>query len=430
MTARTECRLCFSKAPLRDVLSLGDIIPVDFVPVGRPVRDPAPLTLCECEGCGLIQLRHMLDRDTLFREYWYESALNPTMVAALRDVVAGVLKRVAFETGDSVIDIGANDGTLLSMYDELWKDDIDVTTIGFDPAHNLSDKATEACDRFENDYFETSTAKLPQAKAITSIAMFYDLDDPRTFVRKIAAVLHHKGVWVMQMTDLVRMLRANAFDNICHEHVCYYSLAIFSNLVNYYGLEVFDVEFNDVNGGSIRAYVGHDGQHEIMPTVKSALEDEAAFLADRALDRFSAMVELAKTAIVDYVISARAEGKTVHVLGASTKGNTLLQYFGLTHVEIEAASDVNPAKEGLRMAGSNVPIISESASIAAKPDMYLVLPWHFIRFFLGTYEQYMKDGGELVVPLPIPTQFRMRAMQDPERSAFTLSERRLVLVHG
>jgi hypothetical protein len=408
MITRSECRLC-GKA-MTDVLSLGDIVPVDFIAPGADVRPALPLTLAQCGECSLVQLRHMFDRDSLFRQYWYLSGLNPTMVDALRDVVEGVKARVALEAGDVVVDIGANDGTLLDLYDES------LHKIGFDPALNLEQSAKASCDLFVNDYFETSDVDLPPAKVITSIAMFYDLDDPRAFLRRIVTSLRKDGIWVMQMTDLVRMLRANAFDNICHEHVCYYSLAVFANLVAEYGLRVFDVEFNDVNGASVRAYIGWNGAHEVNSRVAAALADEAAYLCeDDAIVAFAERVRTGKESLLRFLRSELAAGKVFHAMGASTKGNTLLQFYGLSRAQIHVAAEVSPAKFGLLMAGCDVPIVPQEESLARRPDYYLVLPWHFIDFLARKHEGYMAEGGALIVPLPAPAQYTRDGAQTAVR---------------
>ena len=397
MFARTTCRVC--AAPMRDVLSLGNIVPVDFIKPGETVREALPLTLAQCRGCGLVQLRHQFDVDSLFRQYWYRSAVNPTMVAALKDVVTSVMARVLLEANDVVVDIGANDGTLLDLYDEsLFK-------VGVDPALNLAGAASGACDQFINDYFESPAHKIPKAKVITSIAMFYDLNTPRIFVQKIVETLRPDGIWVMQMTDLVRMLQATAVDNICHEHVCYYSLAVFRDLVADHGLEVFDVEFNDVNGASVRCYIANHGAYPVRPSVAQALAEEADYLGDNAILQFSQRVERSKRAIVRFVRSQIAAGKTIHALGASTKGNTLLQYFGLGRAEIPLAAEVSHQKFGLVMAGSDVPIVSQEESLAQHPDYYLVLPWHFIDFLVGKHQEYLISGGAMIAPLPAPVKY-------------------------
>lgn len=397
---RETCRVCGSA--LRDVLRLGSFAPSDFVTDGT-TESRVPLTLAECGACRLVQLRHTLDRDSLYRNYWYLSGLNPSMVASLRDIVEGVQARVDLREGDVVVDVGANDGTLLSLYRDR------VSKIGFDPAVNLAPAALRACDVFVNDYFETSETVPKDAKVVTSIAMFYDLDDPRKFVERVRQVLHQRGLWVVQMTDLVRMLRANAFDNVCHEHLCYYSLRNFKELVEDHGLEVFDVEFNDVNGGSLRAYVGHKGAHPVQPNVAHALSDEAGYLVEDALDQFGQRVGDAKQKVLDFIAQELAAGRRFHALGASTKGNTLLQYFGLTGKQVEVAAEVNPSKYGLRTVGSNIPIVSQEESLAARPDYYLVLPWHFIEFFLRKHASYIFGGGVLLTPLPDPTLHRYDA---------------------
>jgi len=394
ITTKEHCRVC--SGAMTDVLGLGDIVPVDFIKPGEVVRDAAPLVLAECVDCHLVQLRHTCHRDTLYRQYWYLSGLNASMVASLQDIVDGVLSRIDLKVNDIVIDIGANDGTMISMFPDH------VLKIGFDPARNLAEKASDACDFFYNDYFETADVDLEPARVITSIAMFYDLDDPEVFVQKIAESLRNDGIWIMQMADLVRMLRANAFDNICHEHLCYYPLGVFVDLVERFGLEVFDVETNDVNGASIRCYVGWKGMHPVQAAVNESLADEARYLADGAIAKFAERVETFKRKTVDFIRSERARGKVFHALGASTKGNTLLQYYGLTNQDIVVAAEVNPDKYGLVMAGSNVPIVVQAESLAAKPDYYMVLPWHFIEFFMRKQAAYLEADGMFLTPLPEP----------------------------
>jgi len=401
---REICRVCGS--PLRSVLNLGNFALSDFVQEHvEDVLVPLELVACENFSCQLVQLKHTVDRDKLYRHFWYLSGINPSMVASLRNVVESVEARVELKPGDTVIDIGTNDGTLLTLYSAKTQ----INKIGFDPAENLAAQARLACDLYVNDFFETSAVLLPRAKVITSIAMFYDLDDPRQFLERIRDVLDQDGVWVMQMTDLVRMLKANAFDNICHEHLCYYSLYVFKNLVEQYGLEVFDVEFNDVNGGSLRAYVGFQGVRDVQKSVKSALLDETVYLEHGGLERFRTNVEFVKDRVSQFIRTEKLNGKRFHVLGASTKGNTLLQYFGLTNNEIDFAAEVNESKFGLRTAGSGITIVSQEESISKKPDYYLVLPWHFIDFFRHKFADYMVSGGVLLTPLPVPQVHRFHA---------------------
>jgi len=392
---RTSCRVCGQ--PLSDVLDLGSFAPSDFVRPDEPDPPLVPLCLAECSVCGLVQLRHTVDRDSLYRQYWYHSGLNSSMVESLRDVVRGVQARVELIAGDAVVDVGANDGTLLGLYENPG-----IYRIGFDPAQNLAETARQKCDEFVSDYFESSTYDCPRAKVLSSVAMFYDLDDPRRFVRRVREVLDPKGIWVLQMTDLVRMLRSNAFDNVCHEHLVYYSLWSLCDLLHQEGLTVFDVEFNDVNGGSLRAYAAHRGSRKTEPTVDQALQDEQKYLTPMALADFGKRVNRARARLMVFISQERESGKFFHVLGASTKGNTLLQYYGLTSTDIECAAEVNPAKVGLETAGTRIPIIDQSESLRMLPDYYLVLPWHFMDFFRQRFADYLANGGKLIAPLPTP----------------------------
>ena len=234
--------------------------------------------------------------------------------------------------------------------------------------------------------------------------MFYDLPDPNSFVADIHDILKFDGVWVIQFTDLYSMLKANAFDNICHEHLEYYTLTDIIILLKKYSLEVFDTELNDVNGGSLRMYVGHYGQHKISSSVLYTLVNEASFLRSKAgsIDSFRERIKDIKRKVVSFIREKSKDGKIFHALGASTKGNTLLQYFRLDNELIKYVAEINEDKFGLYTVGSNIEIISEKDSLKMNPDFYLILPWHFEKNFLSNLKGYLNKGGKLVFPLPIP----------------------------
>jgi SAM-dependent methyltransferase len=395
-TTRLTCRACGYE--LQDILSLGDIYLNDFVDEGKEIVS-APLTLTRCTDCNLVQLRDTPDLDRLYRQYWYQSSLNKSMVKALQDVVDSIESKIYLRAGDVVMDIGCNDGTMLSQYrtEGLYK-------IGFDPALNLAEKAKQHCDEFYNTYFGDTAIETPKAKVVTSIAMFYDLEDPHTFIELVKRSMTEDGIWVVQFTDLFSMFMTNAFDTICHEHLEYYSFAVLYGLMADHGLEVFDVSMNNVNGGSIRAYVAHRGQREIMRSVMDQLVIEETYM-DQYEDPFVAFanrIDKIKEDISKFLADARTNNKTVFALGASTKGNTLLQYFGISNEEIPFAAEVNPAKFGKKTVGTNISIISEEEALKKNPDFFLVLPWHFINMLREVHASYLKKGGKLVVPLPEP----------------------------
>lgn len=383
------CRVCGSV--LESFLDLGMIAPSNFVPTG--IDSPRyPLDLCQCVACGLAQLRHTLDLDQSYRRYWYKSGLNQSMVAALVDVIHCALRQVNLAPGDVAVDIGCNDGTLLQMLPP------GVVRVGFDPALNLAATAREACHEFVNDYFSADLYPLAaRAKLITSIAMFYDVPDPSRFVADIARVLSSEGIWVIQMMDFDSMLTQRAFDNICFEHLIYYSLDDLKRLIEPHGLEVFHVSHNSTNGGSLRAMICHKGQRVI-----SQYAGVSVLGLDKRGNRsdFVDAVEFAKQAIRDFIQARVAAGQSVYAMGASTKGNTLLQYFRLDSRLISKAAEVNRDKWGLETVATQIPIADEAECLAEQPDFLLVLPWHFIGDFIRRNQDYLNRGGAFIVPLP------------------------------
>ncbi len=412
VSVRNLCRVCGSKN-LTAILSLGELYVSDFVDDERPgetEKPPLDLVLCNVKdgGCGLLQLRHTVSHEAMYRNYWYRSGMNKTMTDELNGIAAKVEEIVKLKTGDFVIDIGANDGTLLRGFKTAG-----LNKIGYEPARNLGKYNSVGTTKVFNDFFGHSVWQKEfgekKAKAITAIAMFYDLEDPNKFVADVVECLDPEGVFIVQMSYLPLMLSQNAFDNICHEHVEYYSLLSLENLLVRQKLEVFDVETNDVNGGSFRIYMRHKGKGKLInvsagATARvSAMRDEEKKLGlndKKVYGEFVERVEKIKKELCDFIKTEVGKGKKVYVYGASTKGNTLLQYFNLNSQLITAAAERNPDKWGKKTIGTNIPIISEEQARKAKPDYFLVLPWHFIKEFKSREVEFLKQGGKFIVPLP------------------------------
>jgi hypothetical protein len=329
------------------------------------------------------------------------------MTAALQDIANQAGKTVHLEEGDMVIDIGCNDGTLLRSYKTSG-----LTLVGFEPATNLIEFAQVGTTRIVNDYFNIESFQEhfgeSKAKLITSIAMFYDLDEPNEFVDDVARVLDGDGVWILQMSYLPSMLRQNAFDNICHEHLEYYSLSSLEALLNRHGLEVFDAELNDVNGGSFRVYVKHgaykslgnenDSKNRVARLRK--LETDMRLSDRRVYLEFASRVTSLGQNVRQFIEEEHRKGKKVYAYGASTKGNTLLQFWNIDHNTIIAAAERNPDKWGKKTIGTLIPIISEQQARAERPDYFLVLPWHFLDEFIKREHEFLRSGGRFIVPLP------------------------------
>lgn len=412
-----SCRVC-SGADLVEVIDLGQIAVSDFNEGGTPDLSPLTLVMCNpAHGCGFVQQAYSgIDPYRLYGHYWYRSGVNEVMVEALQDIVRSAVKFVDLRSRDVVLDIGCNDGTLLSQYPDL-----DLAKVGFDPALNVSSSVdrTEVelvSDLFSRDlYF--SLPQISRAKIVTSIAMFYDVDDPNQFFGDVAAVLDDDGVWVVQMSYLASMLETAGFDNICHEHVGYYSLAVMERLANRHGLRVVDVELNEVNGGSFRVFLCKSDSavlnrisHAAQARLNTLRDFESrAGVGDLATYKaFDLRVKKVREALIKFIDSEIDDGKTFHVYGASTKGNTLLQYFGLDRRCIDAASERSPEKWGLSTVATGIPIISEDESRKLNPGYYLVLPWHFREHFIRREHHYLSEGGGMVFPLPEPEVVRLR----------------------
>mgnify|MGYP000002788485 CR=1 FL=1 len=409
---RSTCRVC--DGALNPILSLGEHYVSDFLDPSQPDGIQAPLELGLCECCHLLQLKHTVSANKLYQNYWYKSGTNQTMRDALADIANTGEQLIHLQNGDTVLDIGCNDGTLLDAYrtEDLFK-------IGIDPAENMAPFARSVADKVITDFFSADlfrkdpdlVGRLP--RVVTSIAMFYDLEDPRKFVADIKETMHPDGVWIVQMSYLPMMLKTNELGNICHEHLEYYSLHSLEYLLRLYDFEVVDVELNDVNGGSFRTYIRSKSANKdafgdptyrklAMERVQTLWEQEVqmGLHLRQAYEEFAFWVQRVKNDVAKFIADQVNRGKKVYVYGASTKGNTVLQYFGLDHTLITAAAERNPEKWGKVTVGTRIPIISEEEARAANPDYFLVLPWHFIEEFKTREKKYLLSGGRFILPAP------------------------------
>lgn len=404
-----RCRACESHY-LSPVISLGDMYVTNFIDTADQQGPKIPLNLVACDteqgGCGLLQLEHNTAPELMWGDqYWYKSAINPMIRKDLASIAQGVRDRVSLNEGELVLDIGCNDGTLLTNYPQ------EIYRAGFDPSKNVAAEARAKGFDVINNFFNAKDYKgsfgEKKAKAITAISMFYDLDDPNTFLRDIKDCLDSKGVFVVQQNYVATMLSNNAVDNICHEHLEYHSLHSMEKLLARHNLEVFDVEQNGINGGSIRTYIRHAGSRvgensegkrrvEELRHVekKQGLETKAAY------EQFATRVGVQKDKLIRFIEQEQSKGKRFGACGASTRGNTTLQYFGMTPREIEAIADSNPDKWGKKAVGSLIPIVSPEEMKKMNPDYQVVLIWHLFNGLSNTESDFRERGGQFVLPLP------------------------------
>lgn len=400
ITTQTICRSCESKK-LVDIISFGKIYLSDFVKDNtKPAK--APLSLIMCRNCFLLQLKHTTPQSLLYTEhYGYKSGINQTMQNELKEIAGKCLEKIEKPAKDvTVVDIGANDGTLLKSYPKS------VERIGVEPIKKLAKICKEHADVVINDFFnyEAFEKKLGDKKAdiVSAISCFYDMEEPNVFIDDVKKILKDDGILVIQQNYLVKMLTQNAFDNIVHEHLEYYSLLSLQNLLKRHGLEVFDLELRELNGGSFRTYIDYIGKRPISNIVYEQMELEKMISLHRKkiYTDFAKGIRSIKKEVYTFVKDQVKAGKKVYVYGASTRGNTLLQYFDLDNKLIAKAVERNPEKWGKKIASVGIPIISEEQARAEKPDYMLILPWFFKEEFLKREKNYLKNGGHFIFPLP------------------------------
>jgi len=408
----TRCRVCGNPAldPCVDLGAqyLSSIFPTDLSYRAHMQPYPMDMVLCRSEGgrhCGLLQMGHHLDLTEMYRAYPYQSSTNSGMRAVLADVAADGRRAVPLTFGDVVLDIGCNDGTLLSMFADQG-----FTLAGIDAAANIDLVFDDPLLHHARGYFTRARYEslgIGKARLVFSIAMFYHLDDPVTFARDVAACLAPDGTWIIQMAYLPSMLDTNMYDNIVHEHAGYYGLESLQWVMHAADLEIVDASLNDVYGGSYRVFVRHKSAG-VAPT--PGLEALRAAEREKRLDDlstwqgFADRIAQTRDDLVAELARLRKAGRTTWVYGASTKGNTILQYCGLGRAELPFAADSNPFKIGKYLIGSDVPIVDEATLRAAKPDVLLALPYSFVDGFMAREADLVAQGTTFLVPLPVVKQ--------------------------
>ncbi len=410
LTYRKSCRICGSLA-LTKVIDLGEQhLQGSFI---KPGKEMPPLRKISTEifrcdptkdekACGLLQMAITVPPSILYSAYWYRSGTNQTMRDHLKGIANAGVELIGKERA-RVLDIGCNDGTLLNYYPDTF------IKFGVDPsdvAQEIDRRIHVIQDTFPSSEL-TSLIGNERLDIITSIAMFYDIEDPVSFAKNIKTILSEDGIWIFEMSYMPAMLEMNSYDTICHEHLEYYSFAVIENLLRRCGMKVVKVEFNDINGGSIRCYATHESNFRFKSQAFSQTleqvrqqEFDLELDTDKPYRNFQERIDKHKEELATLLKKLKREGKKIHIYGASTKGNTILQWCGIDNSLIDYAADRNTDKDGAKTIGTNIPIISEEKSRAMNPDYYLVLPWHFRKEFLERERVALDKGIGFIFPLP------------------------------
>jgi SAM-dependent methyltransferase len=406
----TKCRVAKNK--LENIIDFGEIYLNNFVKNKNLKLLKGKLRLGFSKKSKLLQLLDTANHNKLYKHYWYRSGTNQTMTNQLNDIVDNVILWLKLKDNDTVLDIGCNDGTLLRRYNNYGR----FFKVGIDPATNVASDGKKICNVHSVSFFSYNVfrkiSKNRKCKVITSIAMYYDLNDPVKFTKDIYKCLDDDGIWILQVSYTPLMIQLNAFDNIIHEHLEYYTLTSIKNILEKCDFEILDAQLNDVNAGSLRV---------IVKKKKNNLKNTAAFIIEMGKIRYNSLINLEKNLkydkkfpfidfkkrvdtqkkkLIDLLNNLKLKNKKVYGYGASTKGNTLLQYYKIDSNLISAIAERQKQKIGLKTVGSWIPIISENEMRRIKPDYLLVLPWQFINEFINREIKFLKNGGKFIVPLP------------------------------
>lgn len=403
----TYCRICKSKN-LKLLLDMGRLASCGTFPKIKESHPPqVPLRIVICNNCKLVQTKDNYHQNSLFRgNYGYRSGINESMRKHLKGIVMNLTKKIKLLKGDVVLDIGSNDGTTLNYYKNKK-----IIRVGIDPTIDKFKKYYSKDIITSSNFFSSKNYKKlklnKKAKIITSIAMFYDLNDPNIFIQDIVKVLDKEGIWLTEQSYLPTMVKRNSFDTICHEHLEYYTLKQINYLSKKHNMRIIDVKMNDINGGSFQVTLCHknsslsSNNRKIFKILKQEkLKGYHRSNLVHPMKKLIVKINKIKIKVINFLIKIKNQGKIVHGYGASTKGNTLLQYFNISTDLIAVIADRNKDKFGCCTPGSNIPIISEKESRLLKPDYFFVLPWHFYRNFINREKKYLNRGGKFIFPLP------------------------------
>ena len=400
-----SCRVATGSKHLVSVLNLGYQALTGVFPKGAQEDvTVGPLELVWCPESGLLQLKHSYDADEMYGDnYGYRSGLNQSMVSHLTDKIAYLERLNPLSAGDVVVDIGSNDATTLKAYKTAG-----IRRIGIDPTGKKFAEYYPADIALVPDFFSADayrTVEHKQARIVTSIAMFYDLESPIAFAKQIESILAENGVWHFEQSYMPSMLRLNSYDTICHEHIEYYSLGVVKLILESAGMRLVDVAMNAVNGGSFAVTAARRGNKSVR-TNQAVIdwlleqEDRMGLNTPRPYRDFEERVFRHRDDLTRLIKVLNADGKKVFGYGASTKGNVLLQFCGLTAADIPVIAEVNQEKFGRVTPGTHIPIVSEQEARALNPDYFLVLPWHFKDGILRREKEYLAGGGKFIFPFP------------------------------
>jgi ribosomal protein L36 len=398
-----KCRNCFS-SKLKYLFSLGKLSYTGKFPKDKKKNiKKAEVVLVICEKCSLVQLGHNYNLKYLYnQDYGYRTGINSTMIMHMRKIQKTLCGLVKIKSGDYVLDIASNDGTLLNLYNK------NIVKTGIDPLIKKYKNFYKNIKYRIPSFFSSNLIKkykiIKKFKIITALSVFYDIENPNKFLQDVYNILDDNGVFLLEHADLFSIVKNKMFDTICHEHITYYSTKVILKILNKNNLRVFDIKRNSINGGSVQYFICKKNSKfkNKIKIIKKTLKEEKSLKLDtfETYKEFIQSVNIIKKKLLIFLKNLKLSKKIIHGYGASTKGNVLLQFFGISRKHINVIADRNPNKYNLFTPGTKIQIISEQLSRLKKPDYYLVLPWHFKNEILNREKKIIKEGTKFIFPLP------------------------------
>jgi len=362
-----------------------------FVGAGAevPTWKRFPLQLLECQGCHLVQLWHTVDRELLFRDYWYRSSISQTMRDHLQRLAEEATELAELVPGDRIVDIGANDGTLLSYFPPVMR------KVAYEPSQFALSLPPEI--EVHREFFPEACMAWPgPPRLITAIATFYSVEEPQGFLKSAHAVLAQDGLLCIEVADWPKLMRMGAFDTICHEHLFYFSLGSLVELARSCHFEPITVRFTPLNGASLRVYFQLEGGPRSPEVDFDSLISQER-LVTPPWSVFTGRAQTVCDEVLEFLLEKQVQGVPVSLLGASTKGNVFLQAAGIHHGLVLEAEERDQRKWGLKTLGTGIPIVPEGTG---ETTVKLVMPWHFLPEIVEREMDFLTRGGEIVCSLP------------------------------
>jgi hypothetical protein len=398
-----KCRNC-QGSHLKYLFSLGKLSYTGKFPKNNKINiKKTDVTLVICANCSLVQLNHIYDMQYLYnQDYGYRTGINKTMTTHMKKIKKMLCAKAKIKSGDFVLDIASNDGTLLNFYNK------NITKVGIDPLVTRYKKFYKNIEYKIPDFFSFNLIKKfkikKKFKIITALSVFYDIENPNKFLKDVNSSLDDNGIFLLEYADLFSIIKYKMFDTICQEHITYYSTKVILKILNKNKLRIFDIKRNTINGGSVQYFICKKNAkfNTNINSLKSIIKEESRLKLENinTYKKFFRSIIAIKIKLLNYLDNLIENDKTIHGYGASTKGNVLLQFFGINQKYIKFIADRNPNKYNLFTPGTKIKIISERNSRSMNPNYYLVLPWHFKNEILHREKKTIKKGTKFIFPLP------------------------------